>query len=253
LSAQSNPLLECRGVTVAFGGVTAVNELDLSVRRGEILGIAGPNGAGKTTLFNAISGHAPLASGAINHNGERIDNLPPHAIFQRGIARTFQLPEIMGSQDVYSNVLAGAHFVRDTSIATAARFPPESHQATAGALAAHGLLPHSSRIAAGLSLYEKKLAMLASATAHTPELLLLDEPVGGLTPREADAFRDQVLQAANAGTTLVIIEHVMRFLMALADRIVILHRGEVLFDGTPDAARRDADVRRLYLGARFAT
>jgi ABC-type branched-subunit amino acid transport system ATPase component len=253
MSMQATSLLECRSVSVAFGGVTAVKDLDLSVRAGEILGIAGPNGAGKTTLFNAISGHVPLAAGTIHHKDERIDDLSPHAIFQRGIARTFQLPEIMGSQDVYTNVLAGAHFARDTRITTAMRFPRESHQATIAALAEHELLPHASRIAAGLSLYEKKLAMLASATAHTPELLLLDEPVGGLTPREADSFRDHVLQAATAGATLVIIEHVMRFLMALAERIVILHRGEVLFDGPPDAARRDADVRRLYLGARFAT
>jgi branched-chain amino acid transport system ATP-binding protein len=245
-------LLRCEGVTVTFGGVIAVRDVTLGIGAGEILGIAGPNGAGKTTLFNAISGHVRLAAGRIEFGGQQIDHLPPHAIFQKGIARTFQVPEIIGSQDVYTNVLAGAHFARDDNLTGAMRFSAEAHLAATSAIREHALSARSTRIAAGLSLYEKKLTMLASAMAEGPQLLLLDEPVGGLSSRETDAFRDHIQGAASHGTTIVIIEHVVRFLMGVTDRLVILHRGEILFDGAPGAARDDADVRRLYLGSKFA-
>jgi branched-chain amino acid transport system ATP-binding protein len=242
-------LIDCRDVTVRFGGVQAITNLSMQVRRGELLGIAGPNGAGKTTLFNVMSGHVKPVSGEVRFAGSRISGLPPHAVFQRGVARTFQLAEVMADQTIYANVLAGAHFARDTSLGAMLRFGSQSYESADEAVKRFGLWERRGVRGGAASLFERKMIMLASAMARTPEVLLLDEPVGGLNEDQADALLDEVRQINEAGTTVVIIEHVMRVLTTVAQRLVILNRGELLFDGAPHAARENEELQRLYFGS----
>ena len=242
-------LIECRNVSVRFGGVEALSHLNLTVKRGEILGIAGPNGAGKTTLFNTISGHVRPRGGTVLLDGRPIDGIRPHRIFQLGIARTFQIPELIGTQSVYTNILVGAHFAHDTNVGAALAFGRQSYGAAHDALVAYGLVEHQNKLAASTSLYEKKMIMLASAMAHTPRALLLDEPVGGLTTNEAQSILDIIRRVRERGTTVVIVEHVMRVLMAISDRLAILNRGTLLFEGRPEEVRENDEVQRLYLGS----
>ncbi len=244
----SEPLLECREITVRFGGLHALSDIQLAVRQGEVVGIAGPNGAGKTTLFNVISGHVRPVGGVVLFQGVPVTGKGPGQIFQLGIARTFQHAQVIGTQRVYTNVLVGAHFSRDRSLSTSLRFDRESFETADQAILRFDLAGKSSAPASSASLYERKMMMIASAMAHAPKLLLLDEPVSGLNAGEAQAVLDKVRQIRAQGTTVVVIEHVMRVLVSLCDRLVILNRGQLLFDGPPDKARDDAEVQRLYLG-----
>jgi len=150
---------------------------------------------------------------------------------------------------MYTNVLVGAHFAHDSNLGSALAFGRESYQATDKSVADYGLVAHQNKLASSASLYERKMVMLASALAHTPQALLLDEPVSGLNATEAQSILDKISEIRQRGTTVVIIEHVMRMLMAIADRLVILNRGTLLFDGSPEAARANEQVQRLYLGS----
>ena len=244
-------LIECRDVSVRFGGVEALSHLNLTVWQGEILGIAGPNGAGKTTLFNTISGHVQPRSGSVLLDGRPIGGMRPDRIFQLGIARTFQIPELIGTQSVHTNILVGAHFAHDTNVGAAVAFGGRSYDAAYDALVAYGLAEHRDKLAGSASLYEKKMIMIASAMAHTPRALLLDEPVGGLSTNEAQSILDIIVRVRERGTTVVIVEHVMRVLMAISDRLAILNRGTLLFEGRPEEVRENEDVQRLYLGSSF--
>lgn len=241
-------LLEWRDLTVRFGGLEALSGINFAVRQGEVVGIAGPNGAGKTTLFNVTSGHIRPVRGDVLFRGTPVTGKSPGQIFQLGIARTFQHAQVIGTQRVYTNVLVGSHFARDDRLSTALRFDRESFTTADQAIVKFDLREKSSALASGASLYERKMMMIASAMAHTPSLLLLDEPVSGLNAAEAQAVLDKVRTIRRQGTTVVIIEHVMRVLVSICDRLVILNRGQLLFDGRPDKVREDADVQRLYLG-----
>jgi branched-chain amino acid transport system ATP-binding protein len=247
--AEGMKLIECRDIAVRFGGLKALSDLSLAINEGEVLGIAGPNGAGKTTLFNVISGHVRPASGDVIFRGQTITGLAPHKIFQLGLARTFQLAEVIGSQDIYANVLVGAHFARDTQLRTSLIFDDESHAAAQEALRSHELAERSRDLASKTSLYQRKLVMLASALAHAPQAVLLDEPVSGLTPAQAKSIVEHIERVRLQGTTVVVIEHVMRVLMAIAERLVILNRGRIIFDGSPEKVRENEEVQRLYLGS----
>ena len=227
------PLLECRDITVRFGGLEALSKLSLSVFEGELLGIAGPNGAGKTTLFNVISGHVGPASCDIFFKGRSITRLAPEKIFQAGVARTFQLPELIGTQSIHTNILVGAHFAHDKRIRDTLAFSERSYDAAADALSDFRLMEVREKLASSAYLYERKMIMLASAMAHAPRILLLDEPVAGLSEAEAESIMDHVRRIVVQGTTVVMIEHVMRVLMAVADRFVLLNRGRLFFDGNP--------------------
>ncbi|NJC65731.1 ATP-binding cassette domain-containing protein [Planosporangium flavigriseum] len=232
-----------------FGGVTAISNLSLSIREGEILGIAGPNGAGKTTLFNVISGHVKPVAGEVLFAGERISGLPPHKIFQRGVARTFQLADVITEQSFYANVLVGAHFAKDRGLRGMFRFGAGSYVAADTAAERYGLGNRLGIRGGTASLFERKMIMLASAMAHKPSVLLLDEPVGGLSEEESDTLLEHVQRIAAEGTTVVVIEHVMRVLTSVAQRLVILNRGELLFDGAADDAREDKKLQELYFGS----
>lgn len=245
---MTQTIIECKSVSVRFGGVQALNSVDAAVHEGEIFGISGPNGAGKTTLFNAISGHVRPMFGTIRFRGHELVGMPPDAIFRAGIARTFQLPELVDSCTVEANIALGAHFAHDRGLRSALNFGVDVTERVEEAMDLFGLSAISDKITRYTSLYEKKLVMLASAFSARPQLLLLDEPAGGLVDQEIDAISDYIRTLNSRGMTVVLIEHVMRVLMGLSHRVLVLNQGERLFEGKPDEVRRNPDVRRLYFG-----
>jgi branched-chain amino acid transport system ATP-binding protein len=240
-------ILECDGVTRYFGALAAVKDLTFRVHRGQLFGIAGPNGAGKTTLFNLLSGHVGITSGDIRFNGEAIQDLPPHRICHRGIARTFQIPQVFGSGTVEENILVGAYFGRRANL-PGMGFDRDTHNRVDRALELTGLATKRRASAQSASVFDKKRMMIASALATEPELLMLDEPFGGLNHGEIDGLLVLIRQLHGTGLTILLIEHVMRALMTLSERVLIMHHGEKLTEGTPDQIRRNSDVIQVYLG-----
>jgi len=249
VTAAGAPLLECQHVSKRFGALAAVNDLSFSVAAGEVLGIGGPNGAGKTTLFEVISGLSPASEGEIRFDGRRIDRLAPEAICHLGIARTFQLNAAFDTLSVWENALAAATFGRARQLFPGLRHQKSAAERAAAALDFVGLAAGRDRIAGKLPVLDRKLLMIAGALATEPKLLLLDEPVGGLTPGETDRVVEVVQRAKATGITVILIEHVMRFLVQLSDRVMILHHGERIYQGSSDGLVHDATVVDVYLGA----
>jgi branched-chain amino acid transport system ATP-binding protein len=240
-------ILQYDRVTRFFGALAAVNELSFQVGRGQLYGIAGPNGAGKTTLFNLLSGHVALTSGDIRFNGQAIQGLPPHRICHRGIARTFQIPQVFSSGSVAENVLVGAYFGRREKL-PGWGFDRDTKSRVDQALRLTGLEAKRRVPAHSASVFDRKRMMIASALATEPELLMLDEPFGGLNHGEIDELMALIQQLHQSGLTILLIEHVMRALMALSQRVLIMHHGEKLVEGTPEEIRRNSDVIQVYLG-----
>jgi branched-chain amino acid transport system ATP-binding protein len=249
-------LLELQAVTVRFGGITAANEVSFSVERGEIRGLIGPNGAGKTTIINAITGAVALSAGAIRFDGRPIARKRAFEISRLGVGRTFQHVEPFADMTVRDNVLIGlgrrahvpfghaalgTHSARETereSIATVERI-----------LELFGLLPYRHGRAAELPFGLLKRMDLARALAGRPSLLLMDEPTSGMSESEADSAIATARQlAASEGITLLVVEHNMRVMMALADRITVMQNGRVLTEGTPAEIQRNSEVIDAYLG-----
>jgi branched-chain amino acid transport system ATP-binding protein len=241
-------LLVCESVTKQFGSLAAVRNLGFSARRGEILGIGGPNGAGKTTLFDVLSGLNPATSGRVLLDGQDITRAAPEAICHAGIARTFQLNACFDSLTVRENVAVGAIFGRAAHGLPGLRPSAAAEEATAEALGLVGLAGKAGMVAGALPVLDRKLLMLAGAMATRPRLLLMDEPVGGLTHAETDLMMETVRHIAGLGVTIILIEHVMRFLVALSDRVMILHHGERIYEGTPAGLVEDRTVVDVYLG-----
>lgn len=249
MTAAPEPLLSCRQVTKRFGALAAVDRLSFDVAEGEVLGIGGPNGAGKTTLFETISGLSPANEGEIRFAGRRIERLSPERICHAGIARTFQLNAAFDSLTVWENVLAASTFGREAGFFPGFRHARAASEQAEEALAFVGLTDGRERIAENLPVLDRKLLMIAGALATKPRLLLMDEPVGGLTPTEIDRVVAVVERIRRAGITVVLIEHVMRFLVQLSDRVMILHHGEKIYEGSSAGLVRDATVVDVYLGA----
>jgi branched-chain amino acid transport system ATP-binding protein len=241
-------LLEVVGLTKRYGGLAAVDDLTFHVASGETFGIAGPNGAGKTTLFDAITGHARANSGRIVLGGEEIQDRSSHAICHRGIARTFQIPAVFPDHTVLGNIVLGAYFGRRSRAAPGIRFDADSVGRAYDAASFVGLQRKLGEIAGPLPLFDKKRLMMASAIATEPSLLMLDEPVGGLNPGEIGEVLDLVRKVRATGVTVVLIEHVMRALMSISDRVMVMNHGRLLFKGTPDDVQRHEEVIRVYLG-----
>jgi branched-chain amino acid transport system ATP-binding protein len=248
-AAAGTTLLSCRHVSKHFGALAAVDDLSFDLAEGEVLGIGGPNGAGKTTLFEVISGLNPATSGEILFAGQPITGLAPERICHAGIARTFQLNAGFDSLTVRENVLIGAHFGRENRAFPGFRVDREARRRTEEALAAVGLADRAEAITEKIPVLDRKLLMIASALATRPKLLLMDEPVGGLNPREIDHVMDVVRGLGGLGITVLLIEHVMRFLVQLSTRVLIMHHGEKLYEGSPEGLVRDAKVVDVYLGA----
>ena len=237
------PILEGKSVVKYFGGLVAAAYVDFHVDKGEIVGLIGPNGAGKTTLFNLISGSLAPTSGSIGFKGEDITGLKPHQICRRGIARTFQLVKLFGSMTVLENVLFGSLFGKSM---TSARSTAETESSEL--LEFVGLSGMGHILAKELSLANQKRLEIARAMATKAELLLLDEVMAGLNPAEVDKAVDLVKDIRNKGTTVFMIEHVMKAIMGISDRIIVLHFGTKIAEGTPDEIAKDKKVIEVYLG-----
>lgn len=235
-------LLEVSGVGKRFRGLRALAGASLRVDEGEIVALIGPNGAGKTTLFNVIAGALGPDEGQVCFAGQRIDGLRPDQICAIGIGRTFQIVKPFADMTVLENAMVGGfRGIRDASMA---------RQRARDALAALGMSHLSNRLAASLTLPDRKRLEVARALATQPRLLLLDEVMAGLRPTETDklvaAFRDLNRER---GITILLIEHVMRAVMALAARVYVLHHGEIIASGTPGEVTRHPRVLESYLGA----
>jgi branched-chain amino acid transport system ATP-binding protein len=236
------PILAVNEVTKRFRGLLAVDGVDFAVAPGDIFAVIGPNGAGKTTLFNMIAGMSAPDEGTIAFAGARIDGLAPDAVCRRGIGRTFQIVRPFPALSVEDNVLIGA-LLRRRDVATARR---HAHDV----LARLDLFDKRATRASALTLPDRKRLEVARALATDPKLLLLDEVMAGLRPTETDRMV-AILAGLNreTGLTILLIEHVMRAVMALARRVLVLHHGAAIAEGTPDTVVRDPVVIESYLGA----
>jgi branched-chain amino acid transport system ATP-binding protein len=233
-------MLEVRGLTKAFRGLVAVKDVSFRIAPGEIVAVIGPNGAGKTTCFNLIAGALAPTSGSVLLDGKPITGLAPEQIAVRGLVRTFQIVRPMHGMTVLENAMMGA-FAHTSDVAAAAEI---AHAAiTRVDLAAKSATPASS-----LTLPDRKMLELARAIAASPRLLLLDEVMAGLRPAESDRIVSVVKELHADGMTILLIEHVMRVVMALAGRVIVLHHGEKLAEGTPAEIGANQAVIDSYLG-----
>jgi len=237
------PLLEGEKVTKYFGGLAAVSNVDFHVDQGEIFGLIGPNGAGKTTLFNLVSASLALKSGVIKFKGEKISGLKPYQICRKGVARTFQSVKIFANMQVGENVLLGALFGTPTTMAA-----PNAAMEAAELLDFVGLSEMSKTLASELTLVNQKRLEVATALATKPELLLLDELMAGLNPTETEEAMKLVTSIRDKGITIFMIEHVMKAIMGVCDRIMVLHHGEKIAEGTPQEITTSKKVIEIYLG-----
>jgi len=245
------PILECQKVSKAYGGLLAVSDLSFAVEPGEVYAIVGPNGAGKTSLFDCISGVNPATSGVIRFKDREIQGLRAHQISRLGLARTFQTTVAFDSQTVLTNVLVGGAFGRDGDNPMLS-FKNQAQEDALDALALCGLGNQQRKLAGALPVLARKRLMLATALAMRPQMLLLDEPFGGLNPTERAQMIDLIRVVAKmgnkSGVTILMIEHVMKAVQALADRLLVIHHGQQIAVGPPSKVLRDRRVIEVYLG-----
>lgn len=244
---MSETILEGKEVTVYFGGLAAVKDVDFDVRKGEILGLIGPNGAGKTTLLNLISGVYPLSKGQIIFKGERISGLQPHVIAQKGISRTFQVVKPFPGMTVRENVAVGAMYGS-----------ADHREDVTGAMKRANeiiefvhLEKAADRRVDEVTLADRKRIELARALAMRPDLLLLDEVMAGLNPTEVESIMQLIRKVRESGVTILVIEHVMKAIMGLCDRVLVLHHGQRIALQTPSEIVNNEQVIKAYLGDRY--
>jgi len=248
-------LLECIEISKFFGDFAALNNVSFSVNEGSIFGIAGPNGAGKTTLFNVITCNPfPPSSGKVVFEGEEIQKLKPYEIVHKGIARTFQIPVVFYNLNYLKSVMVGSIYGNLTNLKqnvfgySRNRYEKNALQA----LELVGLTSKRNDLTVHASLYDLKLLMIASAIATKPKLLFLDEPVSGLTDHEIELIWALILKLhKESDITMVIIEHIMKFLMNISDDVMVLNFGEVICRGIPRNVANDEEVIKCYLGEEF--
>jgi branched-chain amino acid transport system ATP-binding protein len=259
-SAPADAILQTAGLSKSFAGLQALQNLSISVRRGEILGLIGPNGAGKTTCFNLLTGFQAPTAGRITFREQAITGKPPARIARLGMARTFQNIRVFGSLSVLENVLAGAQMRKRISLWQTLASGPALRRVEAEITARAqelldllNLTPYAGQPASSLPYGHQRRLEIARALATEPQLLLLDEPAAGMNPAESDALHQLILDLrARFKLTILLVEHDMRLVMNLCERIVVLNYGLQIAEGKPELVRADPQVIAAYLGAERA-
>ncbi|MBQ7585686.1 MAG: ABC transporter ATP-binding protein [Desulfovibrionaceae bacterium] len=249
-------LLYVENLTKIFGGLVAIDDLSFSVEKDSIVGLIGPNGAGKTTVFNCITGNYKPEKGKITFNDREITGKRPHNIVELGIARTFQSIRLFSDLPAVENVLAGRHCRMKAGVLACLFHTPKQRREEEAAvercmqeLAFVGLAHHWQDPAGSLSYGNQRLLEIARALASDPQLLILDEPAGGMNDQETRALVDTILAIKDRGITILLIEHDMRLVMKICEKLVVLEHGSLICQGSPEQVRKDPAVIEAYLGA----
>jgi branched-chain amino acid transport system ATP-binding protein len=236
-------ILEGEKVTKHFGGLAAVNRVDFGIHQGEVVGLIGPNGAGKTTLFNLISGFLPTTAGEIRYKGKKITGLKPHQICKKGVARTFQSAKLFSGMTVFENVFAASLFGTKRAISV-----PDAKKEARELLEFVELSTVGAMLAKDLPIGGRKRLEVARALATKPDLLMFDEVMAGLNSSEVAQAMELITKIRNNGITIFMIEHVMKAIMSVCDRIIVLNHGSKIAEGTPEEIAASKTVVEVYLG-----
>lgn len=248
-------LLELRGVTKYFGGLAAVSDVDMDVKEGEIRALIGPNGSGKTTLYNLVTGFYPVTRGNISYDGKDITGLTPHQIAERGLVRTFQATDVLfADHTVLQGMMVARHLQAGMNFVTkfmgaARRIEEENQRKCLEIIDFFGLTKLKDELAINLPHGHQRALGVALTMATEPKLLMLDEPVTGMNPVETEHFMELIKEIRDQGTTVLLVEHDMKAVMGISDRITVLDFGKKIAEGTPKQIAENKEVIEAYLGA----